>query len=153
MTSGCLDHSAIWSRTKIWRRKRSSVVWASAIRSGRVAVDILAFLRVCGARCEGGASPARRESVEYFVQAGELFRQLIGPKPTHVDPEALQRGRLEPPAGDSPGGVAFLAPAVHEDLLPIGVNEPDLLHTGLPVQRALVLQVVATVGWRQHLHD
>src|SRR5258708_2748016 len=33
MTSGCFDHSAIWSRTKIWRRNRSSVVCASAINS------------------------------------------------------------------------------------------------------------------------
>src|SRR3989442_1401769 len=35
MISGCFDHSDIWSRTKICRRNRSSVVWASAIRSGR----------------------------------------------------------------------------------------------------------------------
>src|SRR5437660_5814475 len=40
MTSGCFDHSAIWSRTKMWRRNRSSVDWASEIRSGRLAADI-----------------------------------------------------------------------------------------------------------------
>src|SRR5438105_12895045 len=34
MSSGCFDHSAIWSRTKICRRNRSSVVCASAISSG-----------------------------------------------------------------------------------------------------------------------
>src|SRR4051812_48354229 len=31
MSSGFFDHSAIWSRTKIWRRNRSSEVWASSI--------------------------------------------------------------------------------------------------------------------------
>src|SRR5690349_15083019 len=38
MTRGALDHSAIWSRTKMWRRNDSSVVWAFEISSGRVAV-------------------------------------------------------------------------------------------------------------------
>src|SRR4051812_17912677 len=38
MISGCFDHSAIWSRTKMWRRNRSSVVCASAIRSGRLGI-------------------------------------------------------------------------------------------------------------------
>src|SRR5262249_58063456 len=40
MMSGCRDHSAIWSRTKMWRRNCSSLVWAAEIRSGKVAVDI-----------------------------------------------------------------------------------------------------------------
>src|SRR5215471_7523517 len=46
MTSGCFDHSAIWSRTKIWRRKRSSLVCASAIRSGSGLLDI-AEIQLC----------------------------------------------------------------------------------------------------------
>src|SRR4051794_25658436 len=47
MMRGCFDHSAIWSRTKIWRRKRSSVVCASEIRSGRVGI------RLSGAIADG----------------------------------------------------------------------------------------------------
>src|SRR4051812_48978039 len=38
MTSGRFDQSAIWSRTKMWRRNDSSVVCELAISSGRVAV-------------------------------------------------------------------------------------------------------------------
>src|SRR5262245_5716696 len=38
MTSGCFDHSAIWSRTKICLRNPSSVVCPSAIKSGKTLI-------------------------------------------------------------------------------------------------------------------
>src|SRR5262249_41762180 len=40
MMSGCFDHSAIWSRTKICRRNCSSLTWACEIKSGSVPQDI-----------------------------------------------------------------------------------------------------------------
>src|SRR5438552_5804936 len=56
MMSGCLDHSAIWSRTKICRRNCSSLAWACEMRSGSVPQDMLLLSTVSnsGQGIEGG---------------------------------------------------------------------------------------------------
>src|SRR5262249_1162502 len=43
MINGCFDHSAIWSRTKSWRRNGSSVVRANGTREGLRDVEDTGF--------------------------------------------------------------------------------------------------------------
>src|SRR5262245_3939313 len=77
MRSGCLDHSAIWSRTKIWRRKRSSPVCASESRSGRI-VDI-GGARRGWARLTAvfRAAVRRRRSLRFCLAVGLLRLEQV----------------------------------------------------------------------------
>src|SRR4051794_23553595 len=136
MMKGSFDHSAIWSRTKIWRRKRSSVAWACEIRSGKAAVaDIEGTLQVIGGWV-GTASCVSALIAEDFTQAGHEPRERLGPQPGGFDPEAFHNCRGNPAVGHCDRAVLFPAPSVHKDLLFGGIHQPDFPHPSLPISRA-----------------
>src|SRR3954452_7220369 len=85
MTSGCFDHSAIWSRTKIWRRNRSSVAWASAMRSGRSAGAIVV---IGGSHL--GAVEDRRQGVQVGDAAQVVDRDPLLERVLPAGPRAVR---------------------------------------------------------------
>src|SRR4051794_4149494 len=104
MTSGAFDHSAIWSRTKIWRRKVSSVVWASAIRSDWEAVAIVGSS--LGAVCGGGQRVDLGDAHE-VVDRHPLGDRVLpaGPRPVRDRRHAAQGAK----------GVAVVDERLHAD--------------------------------------
>src|SRR5262245_20797511 len=98
MTSGCFDHSAIWSRTKICRRKCSSVAWASEIRSGRVSA---VGIRGCPfAAVENGRQGIKLGDADQVVDRDPLIDGMLSPG------EGSVRDRRD--AGQSPCAVAVV---------------------------------------------
>src|SRR5712692_3068503 len=88
---GCLDHSAIWSRTKIWRRKRSSLVWASAISSGRIA-GVIAGTSVSGQESSANDRAHEARLPHDFAQAAHQAGRLFRPEPFDTEPKSFESG-------------------------------------------------------------
>ena len=110
MMSGCFDHSAIWSRTKIWRRNCSSVVWASAIRSGRVGVR-----SSCGHRSV--VHPCRARSRPTAVERVERGRRGPGRRSTtHSSSVCCPPARGPCVIAGTPASAQKLLPSSHERL-------------------------------------
>src|SRR5262249_20812248 len=111
MTSGCFDHSAIWSRTKICRRNRSSLVCGSAIKSGSVTVDMVEL--------------SQEGSTHDLAQTAHQLGRLLGPEPFSLHPKSLDDTRRNLAFARDSGDVTASSPAVNDDLPIFVVDEPD----------------------------
>src|SRR5947208_2713332 len=93
MMSGLFDHSAIWSRTKMCRRNRSSVVWASEIRSGRLGIAPSGAEANCRHRIDD------RHAIQ-VVNIGSFLGRML--------PAGPRTMRDRRPMGEAPDAIAVI---------------------------------------------
>src|SRR6266511_2735735 len=155
------------ARTPRWLFMRRAVGWQKNIRlstlfdackchgrarSGDVCVRVHAVMggsaeELWAAQRISPVACTRLRLVEDLLEAGVDVWQLLCPQPRGAQPEAFHGGRENPPLRYDLLSIAVCLSTIDDHPPELWIHEPYLAHTCIPVDQALLVQVVATIGW------